>query len=253
MSLHDRGVYITLLAAAWESSDPGTLPLPIKATAKAAYLDVRTVKCFLRKWASLKSQDRREIAEKSPRDRADVSAISRRCFVEIDGKLVNEKLHDQWIERCQFHENAQGRGRKGAEARWGKKDALSNQESMLGDASSSAPPLTPSEVRMTHHQSLAPAKPLEKPEGTADPPQELYRRLENWEVTFDDQAARKLWKVCQRELPALTVPMLMSELERAWSGAVKKKINEPVGFLIDACRGACRHQWLYPDEKPRDR
>jgi hypothetical protein len=131
MSLHERGVYITLLAAAWNSSEPGTLPLPTKATAKAAHLDVRTVKCLLGKWASLKNQDRREMAERSPRDRADVSAISRRCFVEIDGKLVNEELHDQWMELCQFHENAQGRARKGAEARWGKKAALSNQNPCL--------------------------------------------------------------------------------------------------------------------------
>jgi len=104
---------------------------------------------------------------------------------------------------------------------------------------------------MTHHQFLPQPHLVEKQEETREPPQELYGMVEKWKVHFGDQAARVLWKVCRRELPTLTVPTLMWELELAWDRADKKKINKPVAFLIDACRGACRKRALYPDEKPR--
>jgi len=72
MSMHLRGIYITVLAAMWDSDEPGTLTLPIEVAAKSAGLDPRSLRDFV---------------SKSPR-----------CLVEIDGKLVNEKLREQAVK-----------------------------------------------------------------------------------------------------------------------------------------------------------
>ena len=71
MTPHHRGIYIDLLAAAWNSDEPGTLPLPLDFAARSAGLDIRILRDFM---------------AKSPR-----------CFREIGTKLVNEKLHEQWL------------------------------------------------------------------------------------------------------------------------------------------------------------
>lgn len=78
MSPHLRGIYIDLLAAAWNSEEPGTLPLPLDFAARSAGLDIRSLRDFM---------------AKSPR-----------CFVEVGGKLVNEKLHNQWLSYRELSE-----------------------------------------------------------------------------------------------------------------------------------------------------
>ena len=130
MTMHERGIYISLLAAAWESPEPGTLPLPVESTARASGIDVRSLRCFLARWATVQIEDHGEIAERSPRDRREIAERSRRCFVEIDGKLVNEKLRQNWLNYQQISEKR----RKAAECRY-----AANAEQMHHPASSSAP------------------------------------------------------------------------------------------------------------------
>lgn len=91
----------------------------------------------------------------------------------------------------------------------------------------------------------------EKAEQTDDPPKEFYEKLEGWKVPFEADAVRTLWRVCRQELPSVTVPLLMCNLELAWDRADREKINRPVGFLIQACRDACHHEALYPTKVPR--
>jgi uncharacterized protein YdaU (DUF1376 family) len=88
MTMHHRGIYITLLAAAWESDPPGTLPLPLEATARSARLDIRSLRDFMAKFP--------------------------RCFVEIGSKLVNEKLHQNWLN----YQEISDKRRKAAETRY---------------------------------------------------------------------------------------------------------------------------------------
>ena len=91
MSRKDKGDYIELLAAAWESDEPGTLPLPIEIAAKSARLDPRVVRNFVSKYGG--------------------------CFEEIDGKLVNKKLRDQWLALVQHAEHK----RDAANTMWAKR------------------------------------------------------------------------------------------------------------------------------------
>jgi hypothetical protein len=72
MTQKDRGVYIDLLAAAWVSDVPGTLPLPTDLAAKCAGLDRRLVANFLHKFPT--------------------------CFEQVGNKLVNPKLAEQWAK-----------------------------------------------------------------------------------------------------------------------------------------------------------
>lgn len=127
MSRQERGDYIDLLAAAWDSEDPGKLPLPIEIAAKSAGLDPRVARNFLTKFP--------------------------RCFEEIDGKLVSRKLAQQFERISKFAESASLKGQKGAEARWHKDapgiaQALPNDGIAVAVASAVAlsqlqPPLTP--------------------------------------------------------------------------------------------------------------
>lgn len=108
MNMHERGIYITLLAAAWDSDEPGTLPLPVEIAARSARLDPRCLRNFLSKFP--------------------------RSWREIGSKLVNEKLHQQWLSLSQFQQNASDKGKKGAAARW----SSTMPEAMPGDGSASA-------------------------------------------------------------------------------------------------------------------
>jgi hypothetical protein len=115
MTRQEIGDYITLLAAAWDSDDPGTLPLPVEIAAKCAGTDPRVVRNFLAKYPH--------------------------TFIESNGRLVNEKLRAQYLELLQFHEKAHDRAKAGAAARW-KGNASSNassiEQAMLNDASALA-------------------------------------------------------------------------------------------------------------------
>lgn len=69
MNDHEKAVFIDMLAAAWDSSEPGTLPLPIELAAKVCGRNVRSLVKLLSKFPQ--------------------------TFVEVSGKLVNQKLFDQ--------------------------------------------------------------------------------------------------------------------------------------------------------------
>jgi hypothetical protein len=74
MSMHHRGVYITVLAAMWNSDEPGTLPMPIEDAAKAAGIDQRSLKDFMSKFPQ--------------------------CLVGLDGKVVSVELREQWTKKA---------------------------------------------------------------------------------------------------------------------------------------------------------
>jgi hypothetical protein len=69
MNYHQRGLYIDMLAAAWDSDEPGSLPLPLEIAARSVGCDVRSL---------------RDLLSKFPR-----------CFVQVGSHLVNEKLVEQ--------------------------------------------------------------------------------------------------------------------------------------------------------------
>lgn len=106
MSMADRGVFISLLSAAWDTDEPGTLPLPIAITARCARLDIRLVRNFLNKFPT--------------------------CFEQLNGKLVNKKLHENWTNYQRISEIK----RKSAEARYA---AYAAQNGQSASASASAP------------------------------------------------------------------------------------------------------------------
>jgi hypothetical protein len=251
MKMHHRGIYATLLAAAWDSEEPGTLPLPLDVAARSARIDIRSLRDFAARYihiAVTSARDRDEIAVRSLRDRLEIDARSLRCFVDLEGKLVNHKLREQWLEILKDRQNQSDAGKKGNIVRWGKSSGGESGADRFAFASSSAlaSASTPNKELMMTHQSL---EPVEKIVENQDPPQKLYGRLENWKVPFGADSVRVLWKVCQKELPTLTVPALMWELELAWDKADKPKIGAPVAFLVEACRGAFHHQALYPKPK----
>jgi hypothetical protein len=78
MSDLEKALFVDMLAAAWDSDEPGTLPLPIEVTARILGRKSSTTRAFLDKYPS--------------------------CFKEISGKLVNEKLHDQWLRYQEISE-----------------------------------------------------------------------------------------------------------------------------------------------------
>jgi hypothetical protein len=92
------GVYIQLLAAAWDSDEPGTLPLPLEVASRSAGLDPRSL---------------RDLVAKYPR-----------CLIEIDGKLVNKKLRDQWEKLLEFKQSQADAARRAIFARVTCHDSL---------------------------------------------------------------------------------------------------------------------------------
>jgi hypothetical protein len=112
MSMHHRGIYITVLAAMWDSDEPGTLPLPLEVSARSAGIDPRSLRDFM---------------AKSPR-----------CLVEIDGKLVNKKLRDQWNKLLEFKQSQADAARRTNE-KLGRKPSVSESVSdTVSDRTASA-------------------------------------------------------------------------------------------------------------------
>ena len=91
MSRAERGDYIDILAAMWDSDEPGTLPMPVEAAARCAGLDVRLLRHFLIKWPT--------------------------SFEEIDGKLVCIKLRENWLNYKEIQEKRVMAGQKSASTR----------------------------------------------------------------------------------------------------------------------------------------
>ena len=111
MTPEQRGCYIQLLARAW----PDGIPYDAHASAMLWAL------------ASMPS------AEAWDKIKAPVVAQ----FEEREGRLVNVKLDEQYKALESYRSMAVTRGKKGAEGRWGKKDASSIPQALLGDGSPS--------------------------------------------------------------------------------------------------------------------
>jgi uncharacterized protein YdaU (DUF1376 family) len=114
MTNEQRGCYIQLLAYSW----PDGIPCPSMADASS-------------------------IAKHMLNLRDDASSIA--CLAPVlaqfevqDGKLVHPRLVEQFHSMASYHTMTAERAKKAAESRWGKKDASSMPQAMLGDASSSA-------------------------------------------------------------------------------------------------------------------
>ena len=71
MSERDEGLFIRLLAYSWNSSDPGTLPLPLRLTARLTGKPLLRLRSFL-----------------------DTNPMA---FREVDGRLINDKLYSIWL------------------------------------------------------------------------------------------------------------------------------------------------------------
>ena len=123
MNLHDRGVFITALNAAWDSEEPGTLPANLDIAAKICRIQPRTFRNFLIRFPS--------------------------TFKVIGDKMVSPKLSEIWANYQQISEIR----RKAAESRHQKQDAIAEQEhqpaSALASASALAPETKPKPMRKT--------------------------------------------------------------------------------------------------------
>ena len=113
MSRADKGTYIDLLAAAWDSEEPGTLPLPVEIAAKSACVLPKILRRFCDKWPQ--------------------------CFVKKEDKLINEKLHSQWLDLQERQRVLSHAAKQTNEKRWGKPSpSESPSESPSGRSSSSS-------------------------------------------------------------------------------------------------------------------
>lgn len=92
MNLAEQGLYIRMLATAWEQPEQGTLPLPIELTAKLLHVRRQICVKFVSKWTQ--------------------------TWVEKDGKLVNERLRAQAIELQNYMEKQSLAGKIGNDVRW---------------------------------------------------------------------------------------------------------------------------------------
>jgi hypothetical protein len=119
MSYHEKGVFIDLLAAAWDSDEPGTLPFPIEVCARSAGVPLRILRRLLTKYPQIfqKSVDEMQ-ANKT--------------------KVFNPKLHGQWVELLQRTETQSDAGKRGNLVRWGKASGGESGEHRSASASASA-------------------------------------------------------------------------------------------------------------------
>ena len=105
MDFYDRGIFITILNAAWDTDEPGTLPSDLEVSAKICRISVRTFKNFLKRYPE--------------------------TFRQFGDKLVNEKLHSCWLNYQEISEKR----RKAAESRY---HANAEQKHHPASASASA-------------------------------------------------------------------------------------------------------------------
>ena len=106
MSLHDRGIAITLMAHSWDSDEPGTLPESLLIVSRICAISMKNLRHFFEKWPQF--------------------------FIQRDGKLVNKKLHEHWLNYQEISEKR----RKAAEERY---HANAEQKHHPASASASAP------------------------------------------------------------------------------------------------------------------
>lgn len=95
MTRQERGDYIDLLAAAWESEEPGTLPAPVELAARCAGLDVRLVRNFFNKYPH----------------------IFALADTQQGPKYINEKLHKMYLNYREISEVRADVGKRGGLAK----------------------------------------------------------------------------------------------------------------------------------------
>jgi uncharacterized protein YdaU (DUF1376 family) len=103
MTVHQRGIYIELLAASWDSAEPGTLPLPIEDCAKVSGVDSRSLRRFLKEF---------------PKTFERIFEDSSKPFRNGFENLVNQKLRTEWAGILQAREKQADAGKKGNAKRW---------------------------------------------------------------------------------------------------------------------------------------
>lgn len=135
MSMHHRGVYITMLAAMWDSDEPGTLPLPLNIAARSAGVDPRSLADFMAKYPRCLD----EVGSMLGRSPVEVSSMSESVPGDIGAKLVNWKLRRQWEELQQYKQELSDAGKRGNEKRWQKSSGGDSGGDSGGNRSASAP------------------------------------------------------------------------------------------------------------------
>lgn len=145
MNFHQRGLYIEMLAASWDSEEPGTLPLPLEIASRSIGCDIRSLRDFLTKFPNCfqriegtSTGDRLDIASTSDRSRVEVASKSDRYRLDVTPILVNDKMRMQWLETLQYLQMTSDRGRKGAAKRWHSTMQEAMPNGMHNDSSASA-------------------------------------------------------------------------------------------------------------------
>jgi hypothetical protein len=158
MSSLQVGVWMRVRAAMWMSPEPGTLPLDLSAGPKR--FD------FAAKLARLDPRSLRDFVAKLPR-----------CFAEIDGKLVDQDLREQWA-------NNMKRSASAAIGGHAKASAFAKRTQNTSSSSSSyplfSPPTTSSSSSNEKHPTTTSAPEI---------PKDLFEAL----VTKGIQIPLKLW------------------------------------------------------------
>lgn len=121
MTLAETGVYIQLLAAAWDGDEPGTLPLGPGQIAKITGIDVRIVRRFLAKFPEIHS--------------------------ESAGKLHIKFLREQYVEIQQRRQAQSDAAKALNEKRWGK---TSVSDSVSGRSAPASPSASAKEDSLAH-------------------------------------------------------------------------------------------------------
>lgn len=123
MSLSEVGVYVQLLAAAWDSDEPGTLPADPRDIGKITGIDPRVLRRFLGKYPGAFSA-------------FPVNSLG--TCSEASAKLRNPKLRAQWEELLKLKQTQSDAGKRGNDKRWGKSSGTESGSDRSASASASA-------------------------------------------------------------------------------------------------------------------
>jgi hypothetical protein len=112
MTRADRGLFWDMAAFAWDSETPGTIDLPLKDFAKLLGISLKVLRKFL---------------ERFPK-----------AFIEIDGKLSQPKLAEQFEELLERKRKQSDAAKQTNAARWGKTSPSDSPSACSASASASA-------------------------------------------------------------------------------------------------------------------
>lgn len=144
MTRAQRGDFIEMLAASWDQDEPGTLPLPVELSAKIVGILPSVFISFRKRFPKI--------------------------WQEIDGKLVNPKLREQWLELQQRQQKLSDAGKLGNERRWEKTSGGESGGESGGNRSASALAFAPaSEKKEQRTVNLARSMPVENEEKQENP------------------------------------------------------------------------------------